>query len=131
MEGDRMKYDLARASIEARQCQDLLSQASYHVARARKIDEEERAQRRKQQEEREKFRLKQLTMQKQLEEERKAKLEELARAREEYKEKMKNATVIEEAALATVEKVKKGNWKSTFASRVETEMLPLNMVFCR
>ena len=27
VEGDRMKYDLARASIEARQCQDLLSQA--------------------------------------------------------------------------------------------------------
>jgi hypothetical protein len=28
-----MKYDLARAAIEARQCQDLLSQAQYHVAR--------------------------------------------------------------------------------------------------
>ena len=26
VEGDRMKYDLARAAIEARQCQDLLSQ---------------------------------------------------------------------------------------------------------
>ena len=47
--GDRMKYDLARAAIEARQCQDLLSQAQYHVARARKIDEEERALRKKQQ----------------------------------------------------------------------------------
>lgn len=44
-----MKYDLARAAIEARQCQDLLSQAQYHVARARKIDEEERALRKKQQ----------------------------------------------------------------------------------
>ena len=56
VEGDRMKYDLARAAIEARQCQDLLSQAQYHVARARKIDEEERSLRRKQQEERDKFR---------------------------------------------------------------------------
>ena len=26
VEGDKMKYDLARAAIEARQCQDLLSQ---------------------------------------------------------------------------------------------------------
>ena len=51
-----MKYDLARAAVEARQCQDLLSQAQYHVARARKINEEEQAQRRKQQEERERFR---------------------------------------------------------------------------
>ena len=60
VEGDRMKYDLARAAIEARQCQDLLSQAQYHVARARKIDEEERSLRRKQQEERDKFRSSQL-----------------------------------------------------------------------
>jgi len=44
-----MKYDLARAAIEARQCQDLLSQAQYHVARAKKIDEEEKNQRKKQQ----------------------------------------------------------------------------------
>ncbi|TRY67808.1 hypothetical protein TCAL_07229 [Tigriopus californicus] len=96
VEGDRMKYDLARAAIEARQCQDLLSQAQYHVARARKIDEEERTLRKKQQEEREKFQEKQLTEQKRLEEERKAKLEELAKARNEYKEKMKGATIIED-----------------------------------
>merc|ERR1711884_999549 len=64
VEGDRMKYDLARAAIEARQCQDLLSQAQYHVARARKIDEEEKSLRRKQQEEREKFRQRQLELQK-------------------------------------------------------------------
>ena len=29
VEGDKMKYDLARAAIEARQCQDLLSQVIY------------------------------------------------------------------------------------------------------
>jgi RNA polymerase-associated protein CTR9 len=62
-----MKYDLARAAIEARQCQDLLSQAQYHVARARKIDEEERNLRRKQQEERERFKEKQLELQRKLE----------------------------------------------------------------
>lgn len=40
------------AEIEARRCQDLLSQAQYHVARARRLDEEEKSLRKKQQEER-------------------------------------------------------------------------------
>ena len=43
------------------------------MARARKIDEEERSQRRKQQEERDKFRMKQLGMQKKREEDLKLK----------------------------------------------------------
>lgn len=55
-----MKFDLAQAAIEARQCSDLLSQAQYHVANARKIDEQEKEQRRKQEEEREALRQKQL-----------------------------------------------------------------------
>lgn len=48
-----MRFDPAQAAAEARQCLDLLSQAQYHVARARKIDEEERMLRKKQEEERE------------------------------------------------------------------------------
>lgn len=48
-----MKYDLAWAQSEGRQCQDLLSQAQYHVTRARKIDEQEQEMRRKQEEEKE------------------------------------------------------------------------------
>jgi hypothetical protein len=56
--GDRMKYDLAWAQSEARQCQDLLSQAQYHVTRARKIDEQEQEMRRKQEEEKESLRKK-------------------------------------------------------------------------
>merc|ERR1712233_271048 len=63
VEGDKMKYDLQRAAIEARQCQDLLSQAQYHVARAKAIDEQEREQKRKQHAEREAFRLQQLSVQ--------------------------------------------------------------------
>jgi len=43
-----------------RQCGDLLSQAQYHVARARKIDEQDRELRRKQEEERDAIRQKQL-----------------------------------------------------------------------
>lgn len=58
--GDRMRYDVSLADCEAKQCQDLLSQAQYHVARARKVDEEEKQLRKKQEEEREIFRQKQL-----------------------------------------------------------------------
>merc|ERR1712029_142445 len=96
VEGDKMKYDLGRAAVEARQCQDLLSQATYHVGRAKKIDEEERNMRRKQQLEREQFRIQQQEMQRKLEDEKRAKMEEAAKAREEYKEKMKRATEIED-----------------------------------
>lgn len=55
-----MRYDVSVADCEAKQCQDLLSQAQYHVARARKVDEEEKQLRKKQEEEREIFRQKQL-----------------------------------------------------------------------
>ena len=58
--GDRTKYDLEQAVAEAQQCQDLLSQAQYHVARARELDEEEKLLRRKQEEEREAFRKRQV-----------------------------------------------------------------------
>ena len=58
--GDRTRYDLGQAAAEAQQCQDLLSQAQYHVARARKLDEEEKQLRRKQEQEREAFKQKQL-----------------------------------------------------------------------
>ena len=47
--GDRMEQ---LAETEARRCQDLLSQAQYHVARARRLDEEEKMLRKKQEEER-------------------------------------------------------------------------------
>jgi len=94
VEGDKQKYDLGRAAVEARQCQDLLSQAQYHVARAKAIDEQEREQKRTQQQARESFREKQLKMQRDLEEQQREKLEAKNRARDEYKEKMKKATEI-------------------------------------
>ena len=43
-----------------RQCSDLLNQAQYHLARARKIDEQEQKMRKKQEEEREALRQKYL-----------------------------------------------------------------------
>ena len=96
VDGDKMKYDLARAAIEAKQCQDLLSQAQYHVARARKIDEEERNLRKKQQEEREKLKRMQLEMQREVEARRRQQKEDMAKQRIEYLEKMKAATIIDE-----------------------------------
>lgn len=55
-----MQYDITLAGMEARQCQDLLSQAQYHVARARRVDEEERMLRRKQEDERTAFKMRQM-----------------------------------------------------------------------
>lgn len=91
-----MKYDLASAAMEARQCQDLLSQAQYHVARARRVDEEEKQLRKKQEEEREAFRIRQLEEQKKLEEKKKLEVEQMLLKRKEYKEKTKNAILFTE-----------------------------------
>ncbi|BFZ05310.1 hypothetical protein BsWGS_08349 [Bradybaena similaris] len=80
--GDRMKFDLAQAAAEAQQCSDLLSQAQYHVARARKIDEAEKEIRKRQEEEMEAIKQKhlseQLEKQKQKEELEKKMLEQRA-----------------------------------------------------
>ena len=51
-EGDRTKFDLNFATHEARKCADFLSQAQHHLARARRVDDEERARREKQEKER-------------------------------------------------------------------------------
>ncbi|XP_044738203.1 RNA polymerase-associated protein CTR9 homolog isoform X2 [Chrysoperla carnea] len=94
--GDRMKYDVTLAALEARQCQDLLSQAQYHVARARRVDEEERALRRKQEDERTAFKMKQIEEQQRLEEQRRKDKEQMLQKRQEFKEKTKNALLFEE-----------------------------------
>lgn len=75
MNGDRLKYDLGAAAAEANQCRDLLSQAQYHVARARRQDDEEKALRRKQEEEREMLRKKVLEERQKLEETRRQQVE--------------------------------------------------------
>ncbi|KAB5558905.1 hypothetical protein PHYPO_G00022620 [Pangasianodon hypophthalmus] len=88
--GDKMRFDLALAASEARQCSDLLSQAQYHVARARKQDEEEKELRAKQDQERELLRQQLLREQ---EEKRIKEAEEqkkLLEQRAQYVEKTKN-----------------------------------------
>jgi RNA polymerase-associated protein CTR9 len=81
--GDKTRFNIAVAGTEAGQCQDLLSQAQYHVARARRIDEEDKSQRLKQEQERLLFKSKQ--------EEDHRNMEEMLKKREEYKEKTKAA----------------------------------------
>ncbi|XP_068970831.1 RNA polymerase-associated protein CTR9 homolog [Bombus flavifrons] len=91
--GDKMGQ---LAEAETRRCQDLLSQAQYHVARARRLDEEEKMLRRKQEEERQAFKMRQTEEQRKLEEMRRQKEEEMLQKRQEYVEKTKNALVFGE-----------------------------------
>ena len=108
--GDRMRYDLALAAAEARHCGDLLSQAQYHVARARNQAEEERLLRKKQEEEREALRAKQREEQRRLEELRRQEQEKQLKLREEYIEKTKKATQFSEMPTEKVEKGKKASF---------------------
>jgi len=90
-----MRYDVDLADVEAKQCEDLLSQVQYRVARAHKMDNDERNIRRKQEEERELYRVKRIeeqtkTLQKQ-DEQRK----EMLLKRQEYRNKTKNALLFD------------------------------------
>ena len=55
-----MRFDLKQAGKEASRCRDLLSQAQYHVARARRQDEDERKMKEEQEREKAVLREKQL-----------------------------------------------------------------------
>ncbi|XP_017063512.1 RNA polymerase-associated protein CTR9 homolog [Drosophila eugracilis] len=96
--GDKNRFNIEVAGIEANTCQDLLSQAQYHVGRARRIDEEERSLRRKQEEEREAFKVKVAEQRKRREEEAKTSREQLLAKRQEYVEKTKNMLIIADSA---------------------------------
>lgn len=93
--GDKTRFNISVAGTEASQCQDLLSQAQYHVARARRIDEEDKSMRMKQEMERHAFKQKQEEDRKRMEEERHRTMGEMMKKREEYKEKTKGAMIIE------------------------------------
>lgn len=76
--------------MEANQCQDLLSQAQYHVSRARRIDEEEKTLKLKQEETRMAFKLRQEEERKRREDMLKSSREQMFSKRQEYVEKTKN-----------------------------------------
>ena len=87
--------DLRQATNESRQCSDLLSQAHYHVARARKIDEQEREIRRKQEEEREAIRTKQMQDQQEKQRLKEEMEKKLIEQREQYLEKTRSIVKID------------------------------------
>ena len=97
-----------------RACSDLLAQAQHHVARARKIDEQERQLREKQEQEREMFRQRQ-----QLEIEQKAKekeqhLQQMEEQRQQFRLKTQNLLQFrEEAPEKKKQKVTKYLWSAS------------------
>uniref|UniRef100_A0A669DU63 RNA polymerase-associated protein CTR9 homolog n=1 Tax=Oreochromis niloticus TaxID=8128 RepID=A0A669DU63_ORENI len=107
--GDKMRFDLALAASEARSCSDLLSQAQYHVARARKQDEEEKELRAKQEQERDLLRQQLL---KEQEERRNREVEEQKKLLEQralYVEKTKNLLTFAEGSKEMPKEKKKGS----------------------
>ncbi|EHH23101.1 RNA polymerase-associated protein CTR9 homolog [Macaca nemestrina] len=106
--GDKMRFDLALAATEARQCSDLLSQAQYHVARARKQDEEERELRAKQEQEKELLRQKLLKEQEEKRLREKEEQKKLLEQRAQYVEKTKNILMFTGETEATKEKKRGG-----------------------
>jgi len=93
--GDHTSYDVNRAEIEAKKCENLLSQSQYHVAQARKMDNDEREKRRKQKEERELYRAKQIEEQTKALQKQDEQRKELLLRRQEYREKTKKALVFD------------------------------------
>ncbi|XP_062327359.1 RNA polymerase-associated protein CTR9 homolog [Osmerus eperlanus] len=128
--GDKMRFDLALASTEARQCSDLLSQAQYHVARARKQDEEEKEMRAKQEQERDLLRQQ---IMKEQEDKRTKVVEEqkkLLEQRAMYVEKTKNLLSFAEGMKEPAKEKKKGRRKKggdfdEFVNDDSDEDLPL------
>ena len=95
--GDKTRFNIEIAGIEANQCQDLLSQAQYHVSRARRIDEEEKSLRRKQEDERMAFKKKQEEERQRRADEQKMSRDQMLAKRQEYVEKTKNLLLIADA----------------------------------
>jgi len=90
-----MRFDVSLANIEAKQCQDLLSQVQYYVSRARKKDNEESDMRHKQKEKRESYRIKQIEKQTKALQKQEEQKKEILLKRQEYREKTKNALVFD------------------------------------
>uniref|UniRef100_A0A4W4G577 RNA polymerase-associated protein CTR9 homolog n=1 Tax=Electrophorus electricus TaxID=8005 RepID=A0A4W4G577_ELEEL len=117
--GDKMRFDLALAASEARQCSDLLSQAQYHVARARKQDEEEKELRAKQDQEREVLRQQLLREQEEKKVREAEEQKKLLEQRAQYVEKTKNL------GRVSVRRLWKGAEYDDFVNDDSDEDLPI------
>ncbi|KAL4716189.1 hypothetical protein ACJJTC_013966 [Scirpophaga incertulas] len=93
---ERARYEPAAAAAEARTCADLLSQAQWHVARARRQHDEEVTLRDRQREQREAFKRQQEEERRRREEQQQKSTVEMLQKRQEYKEKTKNALLFAE-----------------------------------
>ncbi|EDO34243.1 predicted protein, partial [Nematostella vectensis] len=109
--GDRMKFDLAWAAYESRHTSDLLSQAQYHVSRARKLDEQEQELRRKQEAEKEALRRSKEEEERSRQKEREEQERLMLEKRQQFVEATKNKLVFNEAEMAAAEKKAKGGRK--------------------
>ncbi|XP_076879745.1 RNA polymerase-associated protein CTR9 homolog [Brachyhypopomus gauderio] len=107
--GDKMRFDLALAASEARQCSDLLSQAQYHVARARKQDEEEKELRAKQDQEREVLRQQLLREQEEKKVREAEEQKKLLEQRAQYVEKTKSLLNFTDEMKEAAKEKKKGS----------------------
>lgn len=91
-----------------RQCSDLLSQAQYHVARARKQDEEEKEHRAKQEQERDLLRQQMLKEQQERKSKEAEEQKKLLEQRAQYVEKTKGLLNFSESMKAAAKEKKKG-----------------------
>ncbi|XP_077449391.1 RNA polymerase-associated protein CTR9 homolog isoform X2 [Stigmatopora argus] len=128
--GDKMRFDLAHAASEARQCSDLLSQAQYHVARARKQDEEEKELRAKQEQERDLLRQQLMKEQEERKSREAEEQKKLLEQRALYVEKTRNLLTFVEGSSKERKKGgggrrKKGNDMDDFVNDDSDEELPM------
>lgn len=94
--GDRQRFDLEAVRQESKRCQDLLHQATHHVARAKKQDEEERRVKQQQEEERNALRAKLLEEQQKIQEEKMKKEQEMIEKRTVFKEQTKDKLLFQQ-----------------------------------
>lgn len=91
-----------------RQCSDLLSQAQYHVARARKQDEEEKEHRAKQEQERDQLRQQMVREQEERRNRVAVEQKKLLEQRAQFVEKTKNLLTFSEGMKDSAREKKKG-----------------------
>lgn len=94
--GDRQRFDLELVRQESKRCQDLLHQATHHVARAKKQDEEERRVKQQQEEERNALRAKFLEEQQKIQDEKMKKEQEMIEKRTVFKEQTKDKLLFQQ-----------------------------------
>lgn len=95
---EQMIMDVGMVRLQVIHCHDLLSQAQYHVSRARKKDLDDREIRRKQEEQREIIRIKQIEENKRILKELEKQKQQMLLKRQEYLEKTERTKMLFKSA---------------------------------